>query len=55
MKTIGVGVIGASPLSPGWAAAAHIPDRGRTVRHVGHHFTPLFSEAAVSSPTFKNY
>jgi predicted dehydrogenase len=25
MKTIGVGVIGASPLSPGWAAVAHIP------------------------------
>ena len=25
MEKIGVGVIGASPLSPGWAVAAHIP------------------------------
>jgi AraC-like DNA-binding protein len=25
MKTIGVGVIGASPLNPGWAMASHIP------------------------------
>ncbi len=25
MKTVGVGIIGASPLSPGWALAAHIP------------------------------
>lgn len=25
MSTIGVGVIGASPLRPGWAVAAHLP------------------------------
>jgi len=25
MKRIGVGIVGASPLSPGWAVAAHIP------------------------------
>ena len=25
MKTIGVGIIGASPLNPGWAVLAHIP------------------------------
>ena len=45
MKRISVGIIGASPINPGWAVLAHIPAIKSLIPRLDPYFIPAGAEA----------